>query len=533
MSQDSETKVLKDFESKLADRYWRLNNLYWIMTDKGEKTRFRVNRVQYWLYTTMWWLNIILKSRQHGITTFICLFFLDACLFNNDIRAGIIAHRLDDAKRIFRDKILYAYNLLKEEWPELVPAGLEAVEENTQGLRLQNNSSIEVGTSMRSGTLQYLHISEYGWTCFHAPQKAREIKSGALETIHAGGIVFIEATAEGAGTDFQAMCKEAEAIHLAGRQPEKMEFKFHFFAWYEKPENTTDPNPQVYAPLNAYFDGLEKTYKITLTPGQRTWYALKKKTLASDIYKEHPSTPDEAFFASLEGSYFGPEMTAAKESGQIRRVPYDPAAKVFTFWDGGNIYTSVGFFQFQGDDIRQIDELYDELGQGLPYFARQILQERKYVYGGHFIGHDYDESKGSNAKTLATGRTILDHARELGIDLKAIDKYSFNDRIRETKNVIPRILFDEEKCKMTYTALMMHRRRKNEQLSTAERPVFFEEEVHDWTSHLSAMIGHMALKYRTLSLEGKRIGSTMQTQPMHPQHSAYSNKILTRGRKIA
>jgi hypothetical protein len=60
-----------------------------------------------------------------------------------------------------------------------------------------NNSSIRVSTSMRSGTLQYLHVSEYGQLCSRYPDKAREIRTGALNTVQAGQVVFIESTAEG------------------------------------------------------------------------------------------------------------------------------------------------------------------------------------------------------------------------------------------------------------------------------------------------------------------------------------------------
>lgn len=50
---------------------------------------------------------------------------------------------------------------------------------------------------MRSGTLNYLHISEYGKICAKFPDKAREIRTGALNTIQAGQIAWIESTAEG------------------------------------------------------------------------------------------------------------------------------------------------------------------------------------------------------------------------------------------------------------------------------------------------------------------------------------------------
>lgn len=62
---------------------------------------------------------------------------------------------------IFRDKIKYPYDNL----PDGIRNAMPVVRANQTELLLGNNSSIRVGTSLRSGTLQYLHISEYGKLC--------------------------------------------------------------------------------------------------------------------------------------------------------------------------------------------------------------------------------------------------------------------------------------------------------------------------------------------------------------------------------
>ena len=100
--------------------------------------------------------NLILKARQLGFTTFIQFFMLDACLFNSNIRAGTIAHRLDDARVIFRDKVKFPYEFL----PEQLKAARPVIKDFADELIFSNNSSIRVSTSMRSGTLQFLHVSE-------------------------------------------------------------------------------------------------------------------------------------------------------------------------------------------------------------------------------------------------------------------------------------------------------------------------------------------------------------------------------------
>lgn len=534
MKTDLKQSEIEEIGKCLEDRYWRLNNLYWIMDEQGNKVQFKVNRVQYWLYTSMWYLNIILKSRQHGITTFICILFLDACLFNNDVRAGIIAHRLDDAKRIFRDKIIFAYEQFKKEWPELAVA-CKPTKEDSMEILFENNSGISVGTSMRSGTLQYLHISEYGWTCRYYPQKAREIKSGALETIHDGGIVFIEATAEGSGTDFENICKDAESIQHEGREPSKMEFKFFFFAWFEKPENVTDPDPSLHEHLNEYFDGIESACGVKLSSGQRTWYAGKKKILGTDIYKEHPSIPSEAFYASIEGAYYGTEMVLLNEAGNIGYYPHQSGVMVHTWWDLGTTYTSIGFYQFRGENIYCIDHYMDDLGQGLAHYASVFQEKQKlygYVYGDHWLGPDNDPVSGSNKKNGFTGITVVEEGKRLGLNFKIVQPHAFNDRIRTTKENLKdkRVFFNKETTEDIVSGLKNYRRRKNHQLSTEERPVYFDEPVKDGLEpHMADQFGHMNVTYFTQKIQGIRIGQVKQTiKPRNQKSSPYKKRIITR-----
>src|SRR4051812_22413241 len=99
---------------RFSDPRWRLDNLYWITDKDGRRVRFRLNWAQEELLRDLHQQNVILKARQLGFTTFIQIFMLDACVFNSNVRAGTIAHRLDDARTIFRDKIKYPYDNLPE-----------------------------------------------------------------------------------------------------------------------------------------------------------------------------------------------------------------------------------------------------------------------------------------------------------------------------------------------------------------------------------------------------------------------------------
>ena len=93
------------------DSYKRLNSLYYITTKEGKKIKFQCNWAQRELYENMWYCNIVLKARQLGISTFICMLFLDRCLFNDNVSAGIICHTREDAELMFK-RVKYAYDNL-------------------------------------------------------------------------------------------------------------------------------------------------------------------------------------------------------------------------------------------------------------------------------------------------------------------------------------------------------------------------------------------------------------------------------------
>src|SRR5689334_14956144 len=117
---------------------WRLDNLYWITDKEGRRVQFRLNEAQAQLFDQMHYMNVILKARQRGFTTFLQIFMLDACLFNDNIRAGTIAHNLNDAKTIFRDKVRYPYESLPDGIKQARPITRDSAEE----LVLSNNSSL-------------------------------------------------------------------------------------------------------------------------------------------------------------------------------------------------------------------------------------------------------------------------------------------------------------------------------------------------------------------------------------------------------
>jgi hypothetical protein len=460
----SEAVLQHDIRAKLlGDRFWRLNNLYHILDEQGEVVRFVMNPVQERLYRNMWWLNVIPKSRQHGITTFISLFILDACLFNSNTKAGIIAHRLDDAKKILKEKIHFAYDRLPSDLKAARPLKKDDSMEIVIGHGDYNQSTIWVATSMRSGTLQILHISEYGKLCARMPAKAHEVKTGAMPTVHKGGFVFVESTAEGPFGDFYDMCLEASANE---GQLTRLDWRCHFFGWMDKQSNVVEIPVEVPESVGLYLDKIEKVYGRTLADEQRSWYVLTKKRYKHDMFKEHPSIMEECFLASVEGAYYAMEMAQMREDGRITHVPHFEEELVYTACDlGVGSHMPWIFFQICGREVHIINEfnLGKDDAQGGAVFYRKMLdtyKERyKYQYGGFFSPHDVNKTE------LGNNETIHEAFAKGGISFEKLPREkAVIEGIERTRSLLGRVWIDSN-CKGVIKGLSSYHREWMESLS--------------------------------------------------------------------
>jgi hypothetical protein len=229
--------TLTDAEKKALEKWgswrWRLRNVYEIVNESAEEVKFSPRPVQEELYDEMWWYNIIVKARQPGISTAIELYILDYCIFHRNISAGIIAHSLDDAKKLLETKLRWPYSKL----PDWVKNEVEIVNDSKTEIRFSNGSGVWVDTSVRSATVQILHISEFAKICRMYPDKAREVVTGCLNAIHRGQRIFIESTSQGKGGYFWEYCREAKKVADSGRQPSELEFKLFFFPWWRDRKN--------------------------------------------------------------------------------------------------------------------------------------------------------------------------------------------------------------------------------------------------------------------------------------------------------
>lgn len=434
--------ALSDAVDLFSDRRWRLNNLYYIENKHGEVVRFNLNHAQSRLLDNLHDLNIILKARQMGFSTFILILALDCAIWNSHFDAGLIADTLDNAKGLLA-RIKFAYDRLDPEIQAVVPIRTN----NATTIEFENHSSIEVGVSLRSSTKNFLHISEYGKICAKQPDKAKEIKSGALNTMAKGQLGFIESTAEGRGGDFYDKANAAEKISLSGREPAQMEWKFHFFAWFEDPSYIEDRPVQINADEKAYFARLLDEYGIELSEPQKNWYALKAREQGEDMMKEYPSTPEEAFMAAKDGAYFSKEIRKLRQRNKIGVYEFESRTPVNTFWDLGlNDSTTIWLHQVIAGKHRFVG-YYENSGEGLAHYLDWLDKWRtkhSAVWGTHYGPHDMDHRQNSDAGKVTTRKDI---ARSLGYDFEIVTRTpDKQNSIQAVRTKLPECEFDEASC---------------------------------------------------------------------------------------
>jgi hypothetical protein len=461
------------------DKLARLRDGFYRIKDKaGKEIPFRMNEDQERFILDRHGLDIVLKARQKGFTTIIQLDMLDDCLFVPNIAAGIIAHNLTDAEAFFADKIQFAYDQLPGEFRRVV----SAVSDTVRSLKFSNGSSIRVGTSLRSGTLQRLHVSEYGKLCAKFPEKAREVKSGAFNTVATGQRIVVESTAEGQAGHFYEMTKAAQDRSTKGDELTVLDFKFHFAPWWTSPEYTLDAEVVETTEMQEYFARLEAG-GIKLSRGQRAWYVKKAEEQGEDMRREYPSTADEAFAASIEGAYFATEMRKMREQGRICRIPV-LSKPVDVYWDlGVGDAMALTFKQRLGAEERIID-YYEMSGEGFEHFAR-VLNAKKYIYGRHFFPHDGDSrSLGLVAKTKKQW------AEEAGIEPITIVPRIATEAagIEASRAFLPSVWIDEERCSRLIQCLDNYRKDWDDKMGTWKATARHDEFSHGYKSLETAAV---------------------------------------------
>ena len=483
---DLQTEIsLKEIKEKFSDRKWRLNHLYYIIDKEGKKVLFQMNAVQEYLHDNLHNRNIIPKARQLGCTTFFAILFLDQILFSKNKTAGIICHRIEDQKKIFQNKIRFAWNNLHPWLKEKIG---EPDADSAYELRFPNGGTIFTSMTTRSGTLQYLLVSEFGYICKHAPDKAEEIVTGSLNSVGADQLVVIESTSKGREGRFHDFVMEAERIQKEGKELTTLDWQLFFFPWYLDPQYTLEGSVIITEERQTYFNRLREKTGVELTQGQKNWYVKQEATQKASMFQEYPSTLDECFMASMEGSYYAKEMDKVYSGNRISKIPIDLTLTVDTWWDlGMDDFNVILLTQSYGPQIRFVD-MYWNRGEGLTHYVKWLDERAKEVgfrYGVHSLPHDVA------VKELGTGVSRQETLWKLGMrNVRVGKKIGVNEGIDRVRALFSRFYFDEERTKKLTDALREYRKDYDPKLG-----MFKDNPRHDQSSHFADPVRLLACEW--------------------------------------
>ena len=483
----------KELARCLDDPVWRLTSgaLYKIIVkgddedDDGLVLPFKPNRAQRRLIARLHHRNVILKARQLGFTTLIAILWLDTALFSkNPIKCAIVAQDKEAAESIFRDKVKFAYENLPEVLLERFPLRKDT---STELVFDHNGAIIKVATSVRGGTIHRLHVSEFGKICAKYPDKAKEVVTGSIPAVPKSGILVIESTAEGQEGEFYKITKRAQAMQERGAMLSVKDYRLHFFAWWEAPEYTLDPDTVVVTEADhAYFNTIEEKIGRAINPGQRAWYvATCDSDFSGDrtkMWQEYPSYPDEAFQVSTEGCYYATQLAIVRKEGRVLdRIPL-ASAPVNTFWDLGKGDASAVWFHQYATMQHRFLRYYENSGEDLSHYVEKLQEyalKHKYVYGVHYLPHD------ANNKRLGETPDTSKSLKEMLEDLMPGQRFEVVPRvtnlqagIQATRAALRSAWFDETGCKDGLKRLGNYKKKWNRSTGS-----WSDQEVHDDNSH--------------------------------------------------
>jgi hypothetical protein len=469
----------------LEDPAERLRSLYWIIT-KGEddgdlSIRFSPNEVQQQLMRDLWHRNLVLKARQRGITTLMSILWLDTALFSKSpIFCGVVAHEREAAEEIFRTKVVYAYEHLPAVLRERFPLAKKTATSLVFG---HNGATIRVATSMRSGTIHRLHVSELGKIAAKYPAKAREVLTGSVPAVPSTGILVVESTAEGQQGAFFDLSKIAQATDETGRELSEKDYRFHFYSWWDADEYEIDPALVTMTAKNhEYFRKVEALIGREIPLRKRAWYVA---TLESDfageeplMWQEYPSYPDEAFAVSIEGCYYAAQLATARKQGRVVETLPDISAPVNTFWDIGKGDMTCIWFHQKVQQENWFIHYYEASGEDLDHYA-QHLQDTKYIFGTHYLPHEAAHKRiGKDQDNNKSTKEILEELMP-GQKFEVVPRVTqLISGINSTRRQLSTCRFSEQGCRQGLKRLGGYRKGWDK-----TRACWTDNHVHNDDSH--------------------------------------------------
>jgi hypothetical protein len=288
-----------------------------IVDKRGKLVKFVPNPQQKQLLNEMDKFNVVLKSRQLGISVLSCAYSIWLAIRYPNTSCLLMAHSLDGADGIFT-KLKQLYGSI----PEAIRPRL--INNNRKELKLENGSRITViscGTkeSVRGSTLRFVHVSEAAFCNENIDRQILAIE----QCLTPNGQIIVESTANGFNFFSDMYLKAAQGESL---------YRPFFFGWIEDRLMFEDEYHQFaerYKALNGSLPTVEELdsaelalYHRGATMEQIVWRRLKiSNSSETQFAQEFPSTPSEAFISTGDNVFDNKKVHERIENKKTKTIP--------------------------------------------------------------------------------------------------------------------------------------------------------------------------------------------------------------------
>lgn len=288
-----------------------------IVDKRGNLVSFTLNPQQRRLLTEMEKYNIVLKSRQLGISVLSCAYSIWLAIRFKNTSCLLMAHSLDGASGIF-EKLKQLYSSI----PKAIRPTL--INNNRKELKLANGSRITVvscGTkeSVRGSTYRFVHVSEVAFCNENIEKQILAIE----QCLTPNGKIIMESTANGFNyfSDKYAQASQGESM-----------YKPFFFGWVDDKLMFADEYKEF---ANRYIgqhgrlpavdelDNYERAlHRRGATMEQIVWRRLKiSNSSEAQFAQEFPSSPHEAFITTGDNVFDNQKVHERLENLQTKTIP--------------------------------------------------------------------------------------------------------------------------------------------------------------------------------------------------------------------
>ncbi len=480
----------EEFETRyLSSKLWRLNNCYTIIGKDGNPCTFKMNYAQHVVYarTRQHPRIVILKSRQQGISTFWLVSYFDDAVFCPFLNLGLMAQGTDEASTLL-ERTKFLWDTLDDSVKQFIGVSLD--KDNSKQFSFSNKSTIFIRVSFRSTTLQRLHVSEFGKIANQYPKRAKEVKTGTLQALGKGQTGVIESTAEGRNA-FKTMWDDSVAALESGQMTPK-DFYPIFLSWLNDPDCNIEVDQTEDAEATKYFAELEEKLNIKLTRTQKNFWITQRRELGGDIFQEYPATPEEAFTASRDGTWYAKSFNENVVRGKKWRPNvHDANLPVDVYLDlGVDDYFVLVFNQWHRGEWRIIKEYFNN-GMGLTHYL-DYIKDCGYDVRALRFPHDIEVRELGNSSSSGHAKTRMDIVREykrehgLSWRLDTLPRQSIDHGIECVRRILPHLVMDSS-CAYLRECMLNYSKAWDEKLQ-----VWLPRPVHDEFSHGADAIRQIA-----------------------------------------